>query len=91
MTSNWYSLVLLCQYSTSSVIVHLVLVVWVVDLDYYGYWTIKLQTKINKLMIQYISITSCNYILSVPHEVSKAETEKSLRTVCFVFRFLYSI
>ena len=50
------------EYSTSSLIVHLV--VWVVDQDYYGYWTIKFQTKINKLMVQYISI--CD-IHQLPH------------------------
>ena len=51
-------------------------VVWVVDLDYYRYWTIKFRTKINKLMVQYINITRGDYILSVPHEVSKSETKK---------------
>ena len=70
----------------SSLIVHLV--VWMVDLSY---WTIKFRMKINKLIVQYSSITRWNYILSVPHEVSKSETERFLRTVCFVSRFLFLV
>ena len=62
--------------------------------DCYGYWTIKFRTKINKLMVQYINITRYLqlHIFSSTLSVKiRKKKKKSLSTVCYVFRFLFSV